>query len=111
MTKTTNNSSFISSKNLAPKLNINALTRECTIYKHDAIVVFADALSIFSETPSDSFVFLYNGCITTESNDFAQKATRVHWTENTDLYAEDQFYLQFDLAGDSEYKVRLIFCE
>jgi len=89
--------------------------KECTIYKHDATEVNADGTSAFSEDSSDSYVFMYNGCITTESNDFAQKATRVHWTNNTNLYAEDQFYLQFDLAGDSEYKIKysceMILCE
>jgi len=79
------------------------------IYKHEKIGTATSGDSLFSETPNDNFAFLYNGCISSSSNDFAQKESRVHWTDNTDLYAEDQFFLQFDLAGDAEYKVNLFF--
>ena len=60
--------------------------------------------SIYANTTEDIYTFLFNGCINSTSNDYGQKETRVHWTEGTDLYAEDQIYLQFD-SQLVEYKV------
>jgi hypothetical protein len=65
--------------------------------------------SVYAINTVDIYTFLFNGCINSTSNDFDQKETRVHWTEGTDLYAEDQIFVQFDVSGaynESEgYKV------
>ena len=64
--------------------------------------------SIYANTTEDIQTFLFNGCINSTSYDYSQKTSRVHWTEGTDLYAEDQIYIQFD-PNLNEYKVNNFF--
>ena len=88
--------------------------RECTMSKHMFIGTDPETgESVFAVNTVDIYVFLFNGCINSAGNDYAQKTPRVHWTMGTDLYAEDQFYAQFDISGaaqeSDEYKVKSFF--
>ena len=80
--------------------------------KHEFKGTNDNGQSEYEAIPIDIIAFLSNGCINSSSSyDYDQQTSRVHWTEKTDLYAEDQFYAQFGDIESDNFKVNTFIVE